>query len=85
MSLADEIRKLQELREAGALTEEEFSQAKSELESAPSKSKFPGGGSFSTLDHELAQGGRRRKYFLLWLVILSIFLILGFLEGMLQK
>jgi hypothetical protein len=42
VSLADELRKLQELRESGTLTEDEFAQAKAALLKNPPVGQAPG-------------------------------------------
>lgn len=82
MSIASEIRELQELKESGVLTEQEFVQAKKRLLSgvAPSTSKNPNPFRFCD-DASIGQAANRYVSFRIVMGIIGaiIFLIMFFL------
>ncbi|MBC3868768.1 PspC domain-containing protein [Undibacterium oligocarboniphilum] len=61
MNIADEIRRLHELHQAGALTDAEFAQAKAKLLSAEAEASSTHNAAYSGLDSSLEQLNRFRR------------------------
>jgi uncharacterized protein len=68
MNLADELLKLQQLHDSGAISDEEFAQAKAKLLTTPS----------SGLDALFGSTGNVEKQTRLWAMLLHLSLLLGF-------